>query len=150
MGGLGACRHAHLVGCLMFRTELIARAGADDYVWQLECPLVWEHDGEAIIVPAGFRTDLASIPRLFQNLVPVNGRHRAAAVLHDYLFVVQDRPRSAVDAIFLRAMEASGVSWAQRWVMYAAVRVGGWMPWRHNAAEREGNRSAFLASYGLA
>lgn len=134
----------------MFRTQLIARAGADDYVWQLECPLVWERAGETIIVPAGFRTDLASIPRLFQNIVPVNGRHRPAAVLHDYLFVVQDRSRAAVDAIFLDAMEAAGVPWAQRWVMYAAVRAGGWLPWRNNAAQREENRAAFLSSYGLA
>ncbi|WP_157353867.1 DUF1353 domain-containing protein [Aromatoleum toluclasticum] len=134
----------------MFRTQLVARDGGEEYKWRLELPLVWEEDNDAIVVPAGFITDLASIPQILQNVIPVNGRHRAAAVLHDYLFVTQERTRRETDALFLRAMVASGVPSVQRYAMYAAVRLGGWLPWRHNAQQRQHNRAAFLASYGLA
>ncbi len=36
-------------------------------------------------VPAGFRTDLTSVPRPFRWLIDVGGDHAPAAVLHDYL-----------------------------------------------------------------
>lgn len=118
--------------------------------WALVRPLVYvARDGEALRVPAGFITDLASIPRLAQPIVPVNGCHRAAAILHDYLFVVQDRPRQAVDALFLEAMALSGVRWTQRHAMHAAVRLGGWLPWRTNARARAADLPAFLARHGL-
>lgn len=133
----------------MFRTDLDARAGREDNEWYLLAPLVWEAGSETITVPVGFRTDLASIPQVFQSIVPVNGRHRSAAALHDYLFVIQDRSREDVDAIFLQAMEACGVRWSQRWTMYLAVRAGGWLPWKKNAGLREHNRGSFLAAYGL-
>ncbi len=118
--------------------------------WQLMLPLRYRTaEDEIITIPAGFYTDLASIPRLLHALIPVNGRHRAAAILHDYLFVVQDRPRQAVDALFLEAMALSGVRWTQRHAMHAAVRLGGWLPWRANARARAADLPAFLARHGL-
>lgn len=41
-----------------------------------------------IIVPKGFKTDLASIPRLLWVAFPKNGKYQKAAILHDYLCVV--------------------------------------------------------------
>lgn len=118
--------------------------------WQLLTPLVYRSEsGAEIVVPVGFLTDLASIPQVFQGIVPVNDAHRDAAVLHDYLFVIQDRPRAAVDALFLEAMRLSGVRVTQRGVMWAAVRLGGWMPWQHNQRARAADLTAFLHSHGL-
>jgi hypothetical protein len=118
--------------------------------WMLVRPLHYRSvAGELIIIPAGFLTDLASIPRAFHWLIPVNGKHRAPAILHDYLFVVQDRPRADVDALFLEAMAGAGVRWTQRTAMYAAVRLGGWVPWQHNTRSQAGNREAFLAQHGI-
>ena len=98
--------------------------------WQLVYRLsYYAVSGEKIVVPAGFDTDLASIPQLFQAVLSVNDRHRAAAILHDYLYTVQDRPREQADALFLEAMKLSGVRFTQRWAMYLAVRIGGWLPW---------------------
>lgn len=105
--------------------------------------------GEVIVVPDGFTTDLASIPRMFHWLIPVNGRHRSAAIVHDYLFVIQDRPREQVDLIFLQAMEDSGVRWSQRQAMYRAVRLGGWLPWNKNAKAIAEDRAAHYAANGL-
>lgn len=134
---------------MIFRSEPVLRV-ADDGRWILEMPVVYmTRTDEIIIVPAGFLTDLASIPRIFQTLFPVNGRHRSAAIVHDYLFVIQDRPRAAVDKIFLEAMEDCGVGWFQRRAMYLAVRTGGWVPWSTNAKALAEDRQAHLAANGL-
>lgn len=119
-----------------FRSTPILRVG-DEGEWILETPLYYvTRAGDDLVVPAGFETDLASIPQLFHSVVPVNGMHRAAAIVHDWLYVTQPCPRADADRIFLEAMANLGVRWSQRWVMYAAVRVGGWLPWsrRRDAA----------------
>lgn len=119
-------------------------------LWMLVRPLRYStRAGDEIVIPAGFRTDLASIPRAFHWLIPVNGRHRAAAILHDYLFVVQTLTRAETDALFLEAMTDSGVSWAQRSAMYAAVRAGGWPAWRCNTRQLAERHDDFLAGHGL-
>ena len=123
-----------------FRTTPILRVGAEPDEWTLEAPLIYvSADCDAYVGPAGFVTDLASIPRLLYALVPVNGRHRAAAILHDWLYEVQTRTLAESDALFLAAMADSGVRWTQRYAMWAAVRVGGWVPWvRRAGAASEG------------
>lgn len=117
-----------------FRTTPILRVG-DECEWLLETPLYYvTHDGRDIIVPAGFETDLASIPQAFHSIVPVNGMHRAAAIVHDWLYVTQPCTRPEADRVFLDAMADLGVRWSQRWVMYAAVRAGGWVGWARRRA----------------
>ncbi len=88
-------------------------------------------------VPAGFRTDLTSVPRSFRWLVDVGGDHAPAAVLHDHLTRPQGRialascglaitpvNRSDADGIFRRVLGELGVSAPRRWLMWAGVRVG--------------------------
>lgn len=82
-----------------------------------------------IEVPAGFITDLASIPRILYAVFPVNGLHREAAILHDYLYEKQVFKRAKCDIIFLGAMKSSGVDFMTRWSFYLGVRIGGWLPW---------------------
>jgi hypothetical protein len=102
--------------------------------WRLILPLIYLRDDyTAITVPAGFITDLASIPRAFHSLIPVNGKHSPAAILHDYLYCTQDRTRAEADAIFLEAMKACGVGWLRRQAMWSAVRAGGWLAWKERA-----------------
>ena len=122
----------------MFSTTPILKVGDAD-TWELvvDVPYV-SAAGEVITVPAGFQTDLASIPQMFQWLIPVNGRHRAPAILHDYLYVIQDRPRKACDDLFLEAMASVGVRWSQRWAMYLAVRAGGWVGWNRKDQNEAG------------
>ena len=87
--------------------------------------------GLYVEIPAGFETDLASIPRSFMGLIPVNGKHRNAAIVHDYLYVIKPDwcSRSLADSVFLEAMQVLGESRLRRAAMYAAVRVGGWVYW---------------------
>lgn len=125
------------------------RAHGDDE-WVLCEPLIYTSNaGEVICAPVGFIHNLASIPQAFQWLLPVNDRHKLAAVLHDYLCTIQDRSRAEVDALFLEAMESLGVSWWKRNAMYAGVRAGGWVAWDRYAARIKADRAAWLAESGI-
>ena len=82
--------------------------------------------GALFIVKPGFITDLASIPRPLRLIFEVNGKHRKAAVLHDWLYKSKELSRSKCDELFLEAMKSTGVSYWKRYMMYWGVRVGGW------------------------
>ena len=91
----------------------------------LEERLVYQSDlAGLIIVPAGFETDLASIPRIFQSLVPKVDRHMLPAIVHDYLCRLPDFKRRMADRVFLEAMKLKEVNPVRRRLMYWAVRIG--------------------------
>lgn len=95
--------------------------------WVVDQPLMaLRANGEKIIVPRGYITDLASIPAVFRAVFNVNGLLRAPAVLHDWLYSSQRYSRAEADAIFLEAMEARGMPKGERYAVYAAVRTFGW------------------------
>lgn len=86
-------------------------------------------NGARYMVPRGFITDLASIPRALRWLIDPDGPSRQAAVLHDFLYCIHYLPRAEADALFLEALESCGVGRATRWAMYLGVRAGGWVYW---------------------
>lgn len=116
----------------MFATALDLR----DYLpgeWVVLAPLRWrESDGE-IVVPRGFITDLASIPRALRGVLNVNGRSRKAAVLHDWGYCKQWASRTEIDALFRRALIAEGMHPALARTYWLGVRAGGWIYWRKRA-----------------
>jgi hypothetical protein len=112
-----------------FDSELSIQ-GVDAATWQLLAPLVWTGTkGDTFVVPIGFRTDFATIPRFLLWFADKTGPYTRAAVLHDYLIearinAVTDRVSSRdVDGIFRRVMQDLGVPWVTRWTMWSAVRV---------------------------
>lgn len=102
--------------------------------WITSRPIVYYSDiaQRAIAVRMFFETDLASIPVLVRPLIPVNGQHRNAAVLHDFLYRNQPEwcTRLLADQIFLEAMAVLGEAKWRRNAMYAAVRSFGWLHYR--------------------
>lgn len=78
-----------------------------------------------VMVPAGFVTDFASIPRGLWNLFPPTGQYGKAAVIHDFLYRNTDLDRAICDRVFLEAMEVLKVGWLTRRTIFAAVRVFG-------------------------
>jgi len=105
----------------------------DGRTWKLEAPLEFRSvvAGCDLTVPAAFKTDFASIPRLFWRLLPPAGagEHSAygpAAVIHDYLYRTKSLPRAVADAVFLEAMAVLGVGYLTRYTFYWAVRAFGW------------------------
>ena len=88
---------------------------------------------DVITVPAGFRTDFASVPRPFWGIFPPDGKYTAASIIHDWLYNTQGihgRSRKKCDGIFLEAMTVLGVPWVTRHLMYRAVRIGGGKYWK--------------------
>lgn len=119
-----------------FLTELHLLALRDSTEYQLLQPLVYSTAaGVEIVVPAGFRTDFASVPRGLWNLFPPDGKGRDAAVVHDFLYSQRGGiwlySRAEVDRIFRDGLAELGVSAWRRWVMWAAVRVGGRRYWNN-------------------
>lgn len=98
--------------------------------WWIDGECVYQSDlidktGKPVLVtvPNLFMTDLSSIPRIFRLLIPKNGRHRAAAVVHDWLCREEIGPRKQADKIFLEAMAVLNVPQWRRWAMYRAVTI---------------------------
>lgn len=77
-------------------------------------------------VPAGFKTDLASVPRIAWYLFPPSGDYAAAAALHDYLTAMLPKiklSQKVADSLFLEAMKTAGTSALRRYPIYWSVRV---------------------------
>lgn len=108
------------------------------------------------------KTDFASIPFFLTWLVPKDGTHTPAAVLHDALIGGQkdvDYETSAdetipdrhADYLFREAMKQTGVPWLRRWIMWAAValRTGTVrIEKRHDGTEVEKKRWGRIAMVG--
>jgi len=135
----------------------IADSGDDRYELVESFRWAWHADGAAwrIEVPKGFRLDGASVPGIATALTGIgrDGLHRAAALVHDFLYRHGGRPphgsftklnvaaadwlpcaapwtREQVDKLFANMLAAAGVSKLRRRLMYLAVRAVGWRSWR--------------------
>jgi hypothetical protein len=93
--------------------------------WTLEKPFQYVSSRGTITIPQGFTTDLASIPRVFWNLLSPTDEFLQAAICHDYLYSSHLYDKATSDLIFLEAMEASGVGWFKRKIIYRAVWMFG-------------------------
>ncbi len=81
-----------------------------------------------IVVTEGFETDFASTPWFLHRIMPPAGKYAPIAVLHDYLYRYEAAcPRVLADAIFRVGLKQLGVGRIKRWLMWAAVRLFGWM-----------------------
>lgn len=100
--------------------------------WRLTQDLHYQsaRAGRRIVVPAGFVTDFASVPRLPIIYLATGDTAHGPAVVHDWLYSSGELRRSIADAVFLEAMEAAGIAWLRRRAMYAAVRAMGWRYYR--------------------
>lgn len=98
-----------------------------------------------ITIEAGFRTDLASIPRICWNVLPPFGAYSAAAVVHDGLYQLGIAlgfgvTRAQADAVLHEAMHVLKVPRLQRWAIYYGVRAGGWLVWAKYRAKDAQNQ----------
>lgn len=111
-------------------------------LWGLQRDLTYTTlAGPTITVPAGFVTDLASIPRLLSPALAPDGPWVEAAVTHDALYYTRGGlnlwhgrrvisratpySRAESDDILREAMADIGVGVVQRNIIWSGVRVGG-------------------------
>jgi Protein of unknown function (DUF1353) len=96
--------------------------------WELLRILEYKGNRDRFEVPAGMKTDFASVPRVFVWFLPRYGRYTKAAIFHDYLLrdavPAGQLTLAQADGIFRRAMWELGVPFLRRWMMWGAVRIG--------------------------
>jgi hypothetical protein len=78
-----------------------------------------------VIVPEGYVTDFASVPRAPFTYWLFGGIGDEAAVVHDFAYETGFVPREVADDLYLEALEACGVPTWRRRSMWAAVRAFG-------------------------
>ena len=92
--------------------------------WELLADLVFMPTRE--VVKKGFRTDFASIPKIFHSLLSPFGSYGKAAIFHDEGYVNatvrNEAERKRIDDRFKMMMKADGVGWFLRTLIYGRVR----------------------------
>ena len=106
----------------------------EDKVWCLTKDLIYQSDIVGrIVIPAGFITDFASVPRVPIAFMAWGDRVHREAVVHDFLYrrdCPVDVPREVADRVFLEAMECRNKPFYVRYPMYWGVRMGGASSWK--------------------
>lgn len=114
---------------LEFVTDLDVRV-VNDETYILLADLVVKYYDYTFIVPEGFRTDFASVPRLPVIYLAFANRGKRPAVFHDWLYETHELgSRLESDIAFLDAMEAELIIPPVRVPMYRGVRIGGASRW---------------------
>jgi Protein of unknown function (DUF1353) len=89
------------------------------------------------VVPAGYVTDFASVPRAAKLFYTQFGDWVEASVIHDWLYDVgQEGHKDEADRIFREALKEQGVGGFSRTVMFLAVRAGGGRAYRQAEKRR--------------
>src|SRR4051812_2152070 len=127
-----------------------------DYYYLRE-PIYWEPDGDEISkrfkridVPAGFVTDLTSVPAAFWSILPKDGAYVHAAVVHDYSYWMQNGTRDDADDILKIGMGELRVPAWQITTIYEALRaplIGGARAWAKNGGLKAQGEKRFLRRY---
>ena len=102
--------------------------------WELFEPFVYITRYDlTIVVPAGFKTDFGSVPRLYATYALFGNVGHEAATVHDFCYrrpLDADVSREVADEIFHDALLDSGVArWKAR-LMWLGVRIGGHRSYR--------------------
>lgn len=109
-------------------------------LWLINEPVTytWMNDMVRVHVPAGFKTDLASVPWCFEWYVNNSDKRiRRPAIIHDYCYrslgclrhIVLTRKQC--DDMFLDALKEEGVGRIKRTLMWLGVRSMGWLAWKN-------------------
>lgn len=81
--------------------------------------------GNAVTVPAGYDTDLASVPWFARAFIPLAGRLAKPALIHDWLL---DSGDERAHDVFAEALQVAKVGWLTRTIVIIAVRA--YAKWR--------------------
>ncbi len=110
--------------------------------WVLHTDLIYRvgDTKDSVVVPAGFVTDFASIPKQLQSIFPALGPYLVAGIVHDYLYWEQSAAgctRAEADGIFRLVMIENNASLFEYQAMYTVVDLAGGGSWDGNRANRQ-------------
>lgn len=81
--------------------------------------------GMIVLVPLGFVTDFASVPRVPLAYWLTGGCADESAVVHDYLYQTHKVGFMVANLVFLEGMKAQHIVWWRRQIMFIAVCLAG-------------------------
>jgi len=119
----------------------------DPAIFMVAHPLSYKTDnGEnKIVVPTGFITDLASIPRYLWWWESPHEGTLAPAIIHDYLYWEQSCKKDEADAVMYLAMQEVGLSKFKIEAIYLGVRTPlAQKAWNKNKEAKKHGESRFL------
>jgi hypothetical protein len=96
----------------------------DDIHWALSRDISFRYKNKTLVVPAGFVTDLATIPKPLTAFYHRYGSHTKACIIHDFLYV-NEYPKKFADNVFKSVLKASGVENPTRFLFVWGVRLFG-------------------------
>lgn len=114
---------------------------ADAQNWVLHTPMTYKVFGteDMVVVPAGFVTDFASIPKKLQSFASINGPWTVAGIIHDYLYWEQGPTgctRDEADGIFRLVMLENKATAFEANAMHWALEMAGGAAFNSNATDR--------------
>lgn len=125
-----------------------------DPIYILLDPITWKPNSDQvgfpeIIVPRGFVTDLASIPRIFWSILRPDADYAYAAIIHDFLYWQQTLPKHKADTILKMSMEDFQLSRPIVASIYYAVVILGKTAWSTNRNAKANGESRILQKFPL-
>lgn len=113
---------------ITFKDDLKLKWLKNSIYFELLEPFICNYNDILIIVPKGFKTDLATIPPFFRMIVDYNDRQiRDAAVIHDWLYSKECTilDRNLADLILKEIMIDAGMDKWKVNLIYKIVRIFG-------------------------
>lgn len=125
---------------MFLNSVIVQEHPTDPFKWILHDDLIYKFPDSfyinelkvKIVIPKGFVTDFASVPRFAWNIIPPYGEYKKEAVLHDYLYATGLFPKKIADKLFLISMKEAGVSYWKRNSMYLSVKLFGGTAWSNH------------------
>lgn len=120
-----------------WRSLWILKCAYPNYVLKHEINAILTLKDENVIqikVKEGFKSDLASIPRIFWGIYPPDGNYGKYALLHDALYSSELFKREICDKIFELGLKKE-VSSSIRKLFYYSVKIFGRSAWNSNTPE---------------
>jgi hypothetical protein len=119
------------MSAFLTKLQVQPATGKDDGQWQLVANLLYQSDVAActFMVPKGFITNFASVPRIPIIYELAGDTSSEAATVHDFLYTTHPVSRAVADAVLREASAATDVPAWRRGLMWAGVRVFGWSHW---------------------
>lgn len=108
--------------------------------FEVVVPCRFWHLGKVYEIPAGFKTDFASVPRSLWSIIPPHGLATVPSIKHDYIYINRVgeaefgryAARLAGDNVFHFDLLLEGMSETQAKLMHDTVRTHGESYWLKN------------------
>jgi hypothetical protein len=110
----------------------------EKYNYQTCKNIIFSVNGVRHIIPKGFKTDLASIPRpIWSFMSPAHSALMAPSIVHDWFYrMTCDYDRKQIDLIFFHMLIAEGTPKWRAYLMYYAVRRFGAKSYNEDYCEK--------------